>query len=62
MQVRHLTDGVASLLNPIGGPIDKIRVGLFRLKSLLGGTYDFLRAPETSTLQQLRVHVLANLF
>jgi len=52
--VRHLTDGVASLVNPIGGPIDKIRVGLFRLKSLAGGTYDFLRAPETSTLQQLQ--------
>ena len=34
-------------------------MGLFRLKALLGGTYDSLAAPETSTLQQLQVRIKA---
>lgn len=54
-QVRHLADGLASLANPIGGPVDKVRVGLFRLKSLGGDTYKALQAPETSTIRQLQV-------
>ncbi len=33
----------------------QVRVGLFRLKSLAGGTYDALSAPETSTMKQLQV-------
>ncbi len=30
-------------------------MGLFRLKALLGGDYDSLSRPETTTLQRLRV-------
>lgn len=39
----------------------QVRVGLFRLKSLAGGTYDALSAPETSTLKQLQVRKLCAL-
>lgn len=53
--MRHLADGLASLANPIGSPVDKVRVGLFRLKSLGGDTYKALQAPETSTIRQLQV-------
>ena len=56
--MRHLADGLASLANPIGGPVDKVRVGLFRLKSLVGDTYAALQAPETSTMRQLQVTAL----
>lgn len=52
---RHLADGLGSLGNPIGSPLDKLRVGLFRLKSLLGSLDDLLAAPETTTLQRLQV-------
>ena len=55
--MRHLADGLASLANPIGGPVDKVRVGLFRLKSLVGDTYGALQAPETSTMRQLQVTI-----
>ena len=56
--LRHLWDGLASLANPIGSPLDKINVGLFRLKALLGDTYGILSRPETTTLQRLQVSVL----
>ncbi len=39
----------------------QVRVGLFRLKSLAGGTYDALSAPETSTMKQLQVRKLCSL-
>ncbi|KAL4854581.1 4-substituted benzoates-glutamate ligase [Chlorella vulgaris] len=52
--VRHLADGLASLGNPIGSPVDKLLVGLFRLKSLLGSVDDLLRAPETTIEQRLQ--------
>lgn len=52
--VRHLVDGLASLGNPIGSAADKVMVGMFRLKSLLGSVDDLLRAPETTTLQRLQ--------
>ncbi|KAL4435625.1 hypothetical protein ABPG77_002588 [Micractinium sp. CCAP 211/92] len=51
---RHLVDGLASLGNPIGSAGDKVLVGAFRLKSLLGSVDDLLRAPETTTLQRLQ--------
>ena len=41
----------------IGSPLDKANVGLFRLKALLGGNYDSLSRPETTTLQRLRVRL-----
>ena len=52
--LRHPIDGLASIPNPIGSPGDKIKVGLYRLKSLLGSVDDVFRAEETSTLQCLR--------
>jgi hypothetical protein len=52
---RHLADGLASLGNPIGSPVDKLLVGLFRLKTLLGSVDDLLRAPETTIEQRLQV-------
>ncbi len=39
----------------IGSPLDKVNVGLFRLKALAGGAYDSLSRSETTTLQRLRV-------
>ncbi|KAL4425251.1 hypothetical protein ABPG75_009267 [Micractinium tetrahymenae] len=51
---RHLADGLGSLGNPIGSVGDKLLVGVFRLKSLLGSVDDLLRAPEMSTLQRLQ--------
>lgn len=54
---RHLVDGLASLFNPIGSVIDKLRVGVFRVKSVLGyaSNDEILREPnETTTLVRLR--------
>lgn len=52
---RHPIAGVASLLNPIGSFQDKARVGLLRL-SLSGRSIDeILKAPETTTLERLKV-------
>lgn len=52
-----MVDALGSLSpsHPIGSPADKIKVGLFRLKSLLGSLEDLLAAPEVTTLQRLRV-------
>lgn len=52
---RHLGDGVASLPNPVGTPLDKALVGLFRLKSLLKSPEEIFSAPETSILSRLQV-------
>jgi phytoene dehydrogenase-like protein len=52
--LRHLADGLGSLNNPIGSPMDKVKVGLYRLRTLLGGLDTLLSAPETTTLQALR--------
>jgi len=46
--LRHPLDGVASLGNPVGSPLDKARVGLLRPVDAI------LAAPETSTLERLR--------
>lgn len=54
---RHLTDGLASLFNPIGSVLDKILVGVFRVKSVLGysNNEEVLReGNETTTLVKLR--------
>jgi hypothetical protein len=58
---RHFADGIGSLGNPIGSPVDKLLVGLFRLRSLLGSLEDLLRQPETTTLQRLKVGAWAGL-
>lgn len=52
--LRHFVDGISSLLNPIGTPVDKINVGIYRLKCLLGTVEDLLIAPETTILECLR--------
>jgi len=52
--LRHLVDGLASIPNPVGSPADKINVGLFRLKSLLGSVDDIFKAPETTILKRLQ--------
>ena len=56
--LRHPLDGLGSLPNPIGTPLDKLRVGLFRVKSLLGSLEDQLRQPEMSIQQRLQVGLL----
>ncbi|KXZ45256.1 hypothetical protein GPECTOR_56g352 [Gonium pectorale] len=52
--LRHLADGLASLPNPVGSPVDKVMVGVFRLKSLLGTLEELLARPETTTLERLK--------
>jgi len=53
--LRHFVDGLLSLGNPIGSAADKINVGVFRLKSLLGPLDAILDKPETTTLERLKV-------
>lgn len=54
---RHPLDGLLSLLpsNAVGTPLDKVNVGLFRLKCVLGGSLEaLLRAePEATTRERL---------
>ena len=52
---RHFGDGVASLPNPVGSPLDKALVGLFRLKALLKSPDEILQSPETPTISRLQV-------
>ena len=53
--LRHFADGIGSLPNPVGSPIDKALVGLFRLKCLLKTPDDIFQGPETSTYSRLKV-------
>jgi phytoene dehydrogenase-like protein len=53
--LRHFVDGLLSLTNPIGSVGDKVNVGIFRLKALLGSLEELYERPETTTLQQLQV-------
>lgn len=53
--LRHFTDSIPTLTNPIGTVVDKILVGIFRLKSLQGDVEDIFMAPETTTLEKLKV-------
>lgn len=47
-------DGVLSLPNPVGSVADKINVGVYRLKSLLGTLDDVYAAPEMTTEAKLQ--------
>lgn len=47
---RHLVDGLGSLTNPIGSPIDKIRVGIYRTRTLLSSVESILKDPEETTI------------
>jgi len=60
--LRHFVDGVLSLGNPIGSVADKINVGVFRLKSLLGPLDAIFERPETSTLERLKVRQQISVF
>lgn len=53
--LRHLVDGLLSLTNPIGSVVDKINVGVFRIKSLIGPLDAIFAKPETTILERLRV-------
>lgn len=53
--LRHFLDGIQSLPNPIGSPLDKVNVGLFRAKTLFSSFEQVLAKEETTTLQRLRV-------
>ncbi|KAL6748117.1 oxidoreductase-like protein [Haematococcus lacustris] len=52
--LRHPVDGVASLVNPVGSVADKLRVGLFRLRSTLGSQEALLQRAEMRTLDRLK--------
>ena len=53
--LRHFADGLGSLFNPVGSPLDKALVGLFRLKSLLKTPDAIFQSPETTTYARLKV-------
>ena len=53
--LRHPLDGIQSLANPIGSPIDKVNVGLFRTKTLFSSAASLFKAAETTTMQRLQV-------
>ena len=53
--LRHQVDGLLSLPNAVGSPLDKVNVGVFRLKTLLSSVEATLAKEETTTLQRLRV-------
>ena len=54
--LRHPVDAVRSLspTHPIGSVVDKILVGLVRLRSLIGDCYEQLEAPETTIALRLK--------
>lgn len=51
---RHFTDGVGSLFNPIGTVVDKITVGVVRLKAAIKPVSEILDAEETTILDRLK--------
>ena len=53
--LRHLLDGLQSLPNPVGSPLDKVNVGRFRTQTLLSSFQGILAKDETTTLARLRV-------
>lgn len=53
--LRHPIAGLASIPNPIGSFLDKLRVGLLRLSLSLEKVDDLLKKPESSTLKYLQV-------
>jgi hypothetical protein len=53
--LRHFVDGLLSLTNPIGSVVDKVNVGVFRLKTLIGPLDAIFEKPETTILERLRV-------
>ncbi|MGB1719326.1 MAG: FAD-dependent oxidoreductase, partial [Candidatus Latescibacterota bacterium] len=52
--LRHPLDGIQSVFNGVGSPIDKMRVGLLRQRVLRGSWEDLFRQPLQSTAEGLR--------
>lgn len=52
--LRHFVDGLLSLTNPIGSVGDKVNVGIFRLKTLLGPLDAIFQRPETTIMERLK--------
>ncbi|CAI9103973.1 OLC1v1002572C1 [Oldenlandia corymbosa var. corymbosa] len=52
--IRHFSDSLLSLANPIGTVVDKLLIGLTRIRVLTQSDDEILTAPETSTLDLLR--------
>jgi len=52
--LRHFVDGILSLTNPVGTPVDKILVGWLRFRSLAGSLQELLQRPETSIKERLK--------
>lgn len=51
---RHPLDGVASIPNAIGSPLDKVRVGLVRLSAVAQSSDGIFKAEETTIENRLR--------
>lgn len=58
--LRHPVDGVLSLSNPIGSPLDKVKVGLLRFQTLLSSNEQIFAAQETTTEEALRLYGFSN--
>lgn len=52
--LRHFVDGLLSLTNPIGSVGDKVNVGIFRFKTLLGPLEAIFQKPETTIEARLQ--------
>ncbi|CAM8987121.1 unnamed protein product [Rhodiola kirilowii] len=52
--IRHFTDSIQSLTNPIGSVADKLLIGATRLKLLLTSDDQILTAEETTTIDLLQ--------
>ncbi|KAL8061037.1 hypothetical protein ABFX02_02G062900 [Erythranthe guttata] len=52
--LRHFSDAVLSLANPIGTVVDKLLIGLSRIRVLSRSDYNLLTADEVKTIDLLR--------
>ncbi|KAI5056812.1 hypothetical protein GOP47_0028883 [Adiantum capillus-veneris] len=52
--IRHLADGLLSLINPIGNAVDKVLVGLVRMRAAARADEEILSDVETTILQRVR--------
>ncbi|KAL3620911.1 hypothetical protein CASFOL_035823 [Castilleja foliolosa] len=51
---RHFADAIQSLTNPIGSVVDKLLIGLTRIRVLTQSDYEILTAGEVKTIDLLR--------
>ncbi|KAG8368710.1 hypothetical protein BUALT_Bualt15G0074000 [Buddleja alternifolia] len=52
--LRHFSDAIGSLTNPIGTVVDKLLIGLTRIRVLIRSDYEILIADEVKTIELLR--------